>query len=99
MEQLTEADVFDDGQGFIDLLFEEGVMPLQKISYFTLQLHSTESLKVYCFDVSLGQMILDPLLITQNLLDRGILSSGERFRVELRVTPGARQTPTPCAAS
>ena len=73
--------VQDNGQGFLDLLFETSAAPQEPVTYLTTQIRSAQSGDALRFDWQLDAMIGGLITdVGQYLLDSGKLASGGRFR-------------------
>lgn len=78
---LKGTEIPDDGQGFLDILFEKIEPPVEQITYLTTQIHSAETDIVYRFDLQLDLLLRNLLTsMVQVLLDDKILADGEHFR-------------------
>ncbi len=79
---LEKTDVTDDGEGFLDVLFEAVEPPIEQITHLTIQISPQEADKVYRFDARLDALLGLSLLrsIAQSLLDGGDSKDGDHFQ-------------------
>jgi hypothetical protein len=88
-EIIRSARTREDGQGSLDIFFDGVPAPVEKVTYLTIQLRSTEKNDIYRFDWKLDS-VLGGLLteVVQFLLDSGKLSNGSHFTYVLSAQEG-----------
>lgn len=81
---LAAAPSRSDDQQIDDPYVDTAITPDRKITYFAIELHATVAETMYRFDVRLETLFGGLITKTvQDLLDKGSLSNGERFRLLL----------------
>lgn len=84
--EVKGAEINDNGQGFLDISFENGEPPLENITYITTQIRSAEKNTAYRYDYPLIKLIeMDSILRNSALalLNEGTLKEGDHFRFAL----------------
>lgn len=97
-QTLQGKDIVDDGQGFLDILFEQTEPTVDPITYLTTHIHSKETDMIYRFDWRLDALLASLLRsVVQVLLDDGTLKDGDHFRYSLSAHSKGRPRIDPVA--
>lgn len=93
------SDITDQGEGPLDIIFENEEPPVENVKYLTLQIRSLKAGYVYRFDWPLESLISSILRnVTHALLDEGTLQDREQFQVTVSVHHKARPRVDPAVA-
>jgi hypothetical protein len=93
------SDIADQGEGPLDIIFENAEPPVEKVKYLTLQIRSSKANFVYRFDWPLEDLTGGILRnVTHALLDEGTLQDREQFQVTISAHHKARPRVDPVVA-
>jgi hypothetical protein len=98
-KMVNVSDIADQGEGPLDIVFENVEPPVEKVKYLTLQIRSVNANFVYRFDWPLDSLISGVLRnVTHALLDEGTLQDCEQFKVAVSAHHKARPRVDPAVA-